>query len=81
MAKTTILKNILKYYNLFAPLIEKQLQQAKSSIDKELKEFIAIQRWKDINFYARKEASARIRRQLFKFVKSLQVKQGLAYRC
>lgn len=56
----------------FVPNVVSNIEKIKKGIEVELKEFIAIQRWKDINFYARKEAAAKIRRQLFKFVKKLR---------
>jgi len=55
--KKIIISNLLAYYKQFSVAINKQLDKARTSVEKELKEFIAIQRWKDINFYARKEAS------------------------
>ena len=69
-----MIKNIAAYFGQFLPAVEKQIQLVKSSIETELNEFVAIQRWKDINFYARKEATTKIRRQLFKFVKKLREK-------
>ena len=69
-----LLRSIRQYYAQFTSFTEKQIMSVKSAIEKELTEFVAIQRWKDINFYARKEATTKIRRQLFKFVKKLREK-------
>ena len=57
---------------------ESSLTWLRVLVEKDLNEFIAIQRWKDTNFYARKEAATRVRRQLFKFVKTLKSKVDLA---
>jgi midasin (ATPase involved in ribosome maturation) len=70
--QTAVIENICDFYEQFMPNVLKQTNAVKNSIEKELKEFVAIQRWKDINFYARKEAATKIRRQLFKFVKKLK---------
>ena len=46
--KYHLLQNVVLYYEQFSPLVDKQLSKALQPIEKELKEFIAIQRWKGI---------------------------------
>jgi ribosome-associated translation inhibitor RaiA len=54
------------------PNVLKQTNALKNSIEKELKEFVVIQRWRDLKFYAEKEAATKIKRQLFKFKTKLK---------
>eukprot|EP00112_Aurelia_sp_Birch-Aquarium-sp1_P018771 Seg453.13 transcript_id=Seg453.13/GoldUCD/mRNA.D3Y31 product=Midasin protein_id=Seg453.13/GoldUCD/D3Y31 len=61
--------NIYHYYNQFSSNVDEHIQKSKSPIEKDLKDFVKIAKWKDINFYAMKLAAEKSHRTLHKFVR------------
>ncbi|GFQ86921.1 midasin [Trichonephila clavata] len=47
-----LLFNLYGYYKQFLPDVNNQISQIRKPIDKELKDFVKIARWKDVNFEA-----------------------------
>ncbi|GIX71472.1 midasin [Caerostris extrusa] len=53
---TAVLLNIYHYYEQFLPDVKNRISQIRKPIDKELKDFVKIARWNDINFEALKQS-------------------------
>ncbi|XP_033116850.1 midasin-like [Anneissia japonica] len=67
-----VLWNVYKFYRQFLLAVQTEVQKQKKSIEKELKDFVKIAKWNDINFWAMKEAVAKTHRTLHKFSKKFQ---------
>ncbi|XP_057307926.1 midasin-like isoform X2 [Hydractinia symbiolongicarpus] len=61
--------NVFMYYTQFVTPVLQFKQDAKRPIEKELKDYVKIAKWNDINFYAMKEAVDKSHRTLNKFVR------------
>ena len=65
-----ILHSLIKYYQQFQELIEKQkLNFIRKPIENEIKKFLNIQRWKDRNYYSLKQSINKSHQFLFKSIK------------
>nr|KAJ3422092.1 hypothetical protein HK105_001196 [Polyrhizophydium stewartii] len=65
--------NVAAYYSQFAPSVEAALATARKPILKELKEYVKIATWKDVNVFALKESAKRTHHHLNKFVKKYKL--------
>lgn len=66
---STVLRNVHHYYAQFvdhAALMHKQLRQP---IEKDLKDFVKIASWKDVNVYALRQSAQKTHRQLHKCIR------------
>ncbi|XP_071957015.1 midasin-like [Antedon mediterranea] len=64
--------NVYKFYQQFLVAVQTEVEKQKKSIEKELKDFVKIAKWNDINFWAMKEAVAKTHKTLHKFSKKFQ---------
>lgn len=62
-------KNLIKFYEQFAPLIEDHLNQNKKKLEKDIQEVILLASWKDVNIDALKQSSRRSHQSLYKIVR------------
>jgi midasin (ATPase involved in ribosome maturation) len=69
-----VLWNLHQYYSQLAPRIEERLSSLRKPIERELKDFVKISRWNDLNFYALKHAVDKSHRTLHKKIKQFQVR-------
>ncbi|XP_077869169.1 midasin [Saccoglossus kowalevskii] len=69
---SNILWNVHQYYQQFLPVVKSRLQALRSPIEKELKGFVKIARWSDINFWAMKQYVEKSHRTLHKFSKKYE---------
>ena len=69
----SILGNIAGFYSQFNESIEKALDDAKKPILKELKGYVKVATWKDVNVFALKESARRTHYHLGKFIKLYRV--------
>ena len=53
---TFALYNMHCYYGHYVPTNESRIETLRNPIEKELKEFVKIAKWNDLNFYAVKES-------------------------
>ncbi|KAJ3272914.1 hypothetical protein HDV01_005111 [Terramyces sp. JEL0728] len=78
------LHNVHSFYQQFVPSIDHSIEQIRKPILKELREYVKIASWKDINVFALKESATRTHHHLNKFVKKyrlellMQVKEVIA---
>lgn len=61
-----IVENMIKYYNLFVPLVEEQIEAQTKQFTDKLSEFISIAKWEDSNYYSVTSAGKKARSQLGK---------------
>ncbi|KAG8189748.1 hypothetical protein JTE90_012923 [Oedothorax gibbosus] len=64
--------NLYCYYEQFLPDIEKRIEQIRSPIEKEIKNFVKIARWNDINFHAVKSSVEHSHKFVVKQVKAFE---------
>mmetsp|Transcript_2552 Transcript_2552/g.9614 ORF Transcript_2552/g.9614 Transcript_2552/m.9614 type:complete len:5361 (-) Transcript_2552:2473-18555(-) len=62
----SIIENMQKFYGLFVPLVEEQIESKTKPVIEKLNEFIKIAKWEDSNYYAVHNAGNRARGQLAK---------------
>ncbi|ORX62530.1 hypothetical protein DM01DRAFT_1278333, partial [Hesseltinella vesiculosa] len=65
----TILRNAHQYYQQFAGHADTMLAQLRKPIEKELKDFVKIATWKDVNVYALRQSAQKTHRQLHKCIR------------
>lgn len=61
--------NVYSFYNQYLDVVKSKLANTENIVSKELKEYVKIASWKDVNVYALKESARRTHYQLLKFVK------------
>ncbi|XP_018599206.2 midasin isoform X2 [Scleropages formosus] len=64
--------NLYKYYSQFSESIHAKITQLRQPIEKELKDFVKISKWNDVNFWSIKQSVEKTHRTLFKFVKKFE---------
>ncbi|GBM39504.1 Midasin [Araneus ventricosus] len=67
-----LLFNLYCYYEQFLPDVSNRIAQIRKPIDKELKDFVKIARWHDINFDALKLSVKKSHRFVVKHVKAFE---------
>lgn len=64
-----VLDNVFKYYSQFLASANIKLEQLRKPIEKDLKEFVKIASWKDVNIHALKQSAQKTHRQLHKCIR------------
>ncbi|KAH3728947.1 hypothetical protein DPMN_054910 [Dreissena polymorpha] len=67
-----VLWNLYKFYGRFSSTVQAELDRLRQPIEKELKGFVKIARWSDINFWALKQTAEKTHRTLHKHIKQFQ---------
>ncbi|XP_076077814.1 midasin-like isoform X3 [Mytilus galloprovincialis] len=67
-----LLWNIYQFYNQFSAMIDEEIQRLRAPVEKELKGFVKIARWTDMNYWALKTTTEKTHRTLHKHVKTFQ---------
>jgi len=67
-----VLCSTRRYYDLFSEKLRKNLMDEKVTLEKEVKAFIKLASWKDVNVQALKQSAQRTHRQLYKIVKKFR---------
>ncbi|KAI8642397.1 hypothetical protein BD408DRAFT_180035 [Parasitella parasitica] len=65
----TILRNVYLYYHQFQEHANTMLSQLRKPVEKDLKDFVKIATWKDVNIYALRQSAAKTHRQLHKCIR------------
>jgi midasin len=68
-----IISNVHGYYIQFLPSVQEEIESLRKPILKELKEYVKIATWKDVNVFALKESAKRTHYHLNKFVKKFRI--------
>ncbi|KAI8077784.1 uncharacterized protein BX664DRAFT_270456, partial [Halteromyces radiatus] len=66
---STILRNSYLYYTQFQDHAQVMLKQLRKPIEKDLKDYVKIATWKDVNIYALKQSAYKTHRQLHKCIR------------
>lgn len=69
---STVLSNLVNYYEAQALRIDAFLRDEKKRIAKDVNEVIRLASWKDVNVYALKASAQKSHRQLYKRVRALR---------
>ncbi|CAG0889503.1 unnamed protein product [Darwinula stevensoni] len=64
--------NLYDFYAQFLPLVREKILIMRRPIEKELKDFVKISRWNDLNYWAVKEAVDKSHRTLHKHTKAFK---------
>lgn len=68
-----ILWNIYNYFQQFSGVIWGKIRELRGPIEKKLKDYVKIVRWKDVNYWAIKETVEKSHKTLHKYVRDFQV--------
>lgn len=68
-ALKNMIKNLIRYYEQFLPLVEEHLNKNKKKLEKDIQEVILLASWKDVNIDALKQSSRRSHQSLYKIVR------------
>ncbi|PHZ13684.1 midasin [Rhizopus microsporus ATCC 52813] len=63
-----ILRNVYLYYSQFQQHVDTMLTQMRKPIEKDLKDFVKIATWKDVNIYALRQSAVKTHRKLHKCI-------------
>ncbi|XP_066138163.1 midasin [Euwallacea fornicatus] len=66
---TNILWNIYNYFNQFSSVIGNKIKDLRSPIERKLKDYVKIARWKDVNYWSVKDTVEKTHKALHKFVR------------
>ncbi|PIK42635.1 putative midasin [Apostichopus japonicus] len=69
---SSVLWNLYRYYKQFLPGVTEELTKQRTPLEKELKQFVKISRWNDINFWAMKVAVEKSHKTVHKLCKKFQ---------
>lgn len=69
----SILWNIYSYFRQFSFIISKKIKDLRAPIEKKLKDYVKIVRWKDINYWAIKDTVDKSHKTLHKYMREFQV--------
>ncbi|KAI5703701.1 hypothetical protein M8J75_015055 [Diaphorina citri] len=67
-----ILYNLYRYFGQFLAGVNGKIQEQSAPIQKQVKDFVKIARWNDINYYAVKQTTEKTHRTLAKHVKEFE---------
>ncbi|CAG5129149.1 unnamed protein product, partial [Candidula unifasciata] len=67
-----MLWNVYQFYKQYEPSIEAEVKRLRSPIDKQLKGFVKIARWSDLNYWALKTTTEKTHRTVHKYIKEYQ---------
>ncbi|XP_069167675.1 LOW QUALITY PROTEIN: midasin-like [Procambarus clarkii] len=70
----TLTWNLHQYYTQFLPLVTSTLAKAKQPIDKDIKGYVKIARWNDINYFAVRESVTKSHRTLHRYMRNWEKK-------
>lgn len=68
--RSHLISNIYSFFSVFIPTIQKKKEDMRKPIEKELKEFVKIAVWKDVNVFAIQESARKTHYHLHKFIKN-----------
>jgi midasin len=74
------LKTVHSYYRQFEAVVLEALRAGGEPVEKELKEFVRLQKWEDRNVYAMQVSAERSHRKLHKLASKLDVSRPAAVR-
>ncbi|TFK40741.1 midasin nuclear AAA ATPase [Crucibulum laeve] len=67
-----ILNATIRYYGLFTPQLSNYLSEKRALLEKEIRAFIKLASWKDVNVQALKQSAQRTHHQLYKIIRKFR---------
>ncbi|KFM76679.1 Midasin, partial [Stegodyphus mimosarum] len=67
-----IVYNVYSYYIQFLPSVNNHIAQLRKPIEKEMKDYVKIARWNDMNFYSVKQSVQKSHRCIIKHIKTFE---------
>lgn len=67
-----IIHSTLQYYQLHQPSLQSHLAEQRTVLDKEIKNFIKLASWKDVNVQALKQSAQKTHHQLYKIIRKFR---------
>lgn len=67
-----IIHSTIRSYQLYQPDLQQHLREQRITLDKEMKAFIKLASWKDINVQALKQSAQRTHHQLYKTIRKFR---------
>ncbi|EMD40100.1 hypothetical protein CERSUDRAFT_122188 [Gelatoporia subvermispora B] len=67
-----LLHHTRQFYAQFSPHVSNALSKQQSELEKEIRDFIKLASWKDINVHALKQSAQRTHRQLYKCIRKFR---------
>ncbi|CAL1534634.1 unnamed protein product [Lymnaea stagnalis] len=67
-----MLWNVYQFYKQYLPTIQGEIKKMRTPIDKQLKGFVKIARWSDMNYWALKTSTEKTHRTVHKYIKEYQ---------
>ncbi|KAI9314233.1 hypothetical protein BX666DRAFT_1863084, partial [Dichotomocladium elegans] len=74
----TLLRNVYNYYCQFGDHVQTMLAQLRKPIEKDLKDFVKIASWKDVNIYALRQSAQKTHKQLHKCIRKYREILGMS---
>lgn len=71
-----ILWNIHEYFKQFLPNVEAKIKELKSPIDRKLKDYVKIVKWKDISYWSVKDTIEKTQKALHKHIREFEVQNN-----
>lgn len=71
-----ILWNVYNYFLQFTPVVSSKIKDLRAPIEKKLKDYVKIVRWKDVNYWAIKETVDKSHKTLHKYVREFKVSES-----
>lgn len=67
-----IIQSTLQYHRLYEPALQLYLEEQRAALDKDIKKFIKLASWKDINVQALKQSAQKTHHQLYKIIRKFR---------
>ncbi|KIP09693.1 hypothetical protein PHLGIDRAFT_86293 [Phlebiopsis gigantea 11061_1 CR5-6] len=67
-----ILSNTASYYAQFGAKVNKSLAEQRKELEKNIRDFIKLASWKDVNIHALKQSAQKTHRQLYKVIRKFR---------
>lgn len=70
----SVLWNLYRYFKQYSNVVSNKIKDLRSPIEKKLKDYVKIVKWKDISYWSVKETMDKSQKTLHKYMKEFQVK-------
>lgn len=68
----SILWNMYKYFEQFLPGVKNKIKELRAPIEKKLKDYVKIVKWKDVSYWAVKETLEKTHKTLHKYMREFE---------
>ncbi|CEH12502.1 AAA ATPase containing von Willebrand factor type A (vWA) domain [Ceraceosorus bombacis] len=68
----TVLQNVNNFYGQLKPKVEETLHRQRDAIEKEIRDFVKLASWKDVNIHALKQSAQKTHRKLHRCIRKFR---------